>query len=270
VDYSLDYNIFDINRYFNKEAVLPLKTSHGCYYARCAFCTHHKGERYFEYELNNIEKTIMDTKHKYFFIIDDMVSKGRIIEISKIMKKYNKDWVCQLRPTKDYDCDTLKKLKEAGCNMIIWGVESGCQRVLDIMGKGTNVDDVSKVLQDSHEAGIRNVVYIMFGFPGETEEEFIETVKFLEDNNEAIDLVSTSVFGLQRGSLVYDNPEKYGVYEIVEKPRTVLEPKISFKVKEGLSNDDILRLKQKYRKKIEAINKYPKSMNFFREHMLVL
>ncbi|MEA3430608.1 MAG: radical SAM protein [Nanoarchaeota archaeon] len=268
-DYSLDYEIFNSDAYFVNEGVVPLKTSHGCYYANCAFCTHHKGEKYLEYNLKNIEETVKKCRHKYFFIIDDMVHKQRILKIADIMKKYNKKWSCQLRPTKDYDLETLKVMHESGCKTITWGVESGCQRILDLMNKTTKVDEVRNVLVNSHNLGIKNVVYIMLGFPTETKEEAEITVKFLEDNTYNIDLVSISIFGLQKGSPVYNEPEKFGVVEVIEEKRKLLPERITYKVSKGMDKEELKKYKKKIRSRIDKINKYPRYMNFFREHILL-
>ena len=152
--------------------------------------------------------------------------------------------------------------------MVIWGIESGNDRVLSLMKKGTNVKDVEIVLKRSHDAGIKNVTYIMFGFPTETKEEFLDTIQFLKRNDENIDLVSTSVFGLQKDTPVYKDPASFGIKKIIEEERTILEPKITYEVSVGLSNEQASILKKNYKKTIEKINKHPKGMNFFREHMI--
>ena len=175
-----------------------------------------------------------------------------------------------LRPTKDLNENTLIILAESGLKNIIWGVESGCDRILGLMQKGTNKKDVVQVLTDSKKAGIKNVLYIMFGFPTETKEEFLETINFLKDNQENIDLVSTSIFGLQKGTPIYKNPEQFNLTKITETKRTVLEPKISYKTNSGLTPEEIKKLKKTHQKTLEKINKFPKEMNFFREHLLNL
>ena len=109
---------------------------------------------------------------------------------------------------------------------------------------------------------------MVFGFPTETEKEFLDTVGFLEENSSNIDLVSVSSFGLQQGSKIYENPAAFGITKIKEEKRTILEPKISYEVNSGLSQQEVKRLVRKYHKRIEKINKYPSTMNFFREHML--
>jgi len=267
--YALDFSIYD-DEYFTPESVVPIKTSNTCYYRRCAFCSHYAKEKYFEFPLGDVKKTIKDSGKKHFFLADEMISKKRLLQIADFIRDLNVRWTCQLKPTKEYDYDTLKKLNESGLKMVEWGVESGNERVLKLMKKGTNVKDVEKVLEDSHKAGIKNVVYIMFGFPTETKEEFINTIDFLKRNSENIDLVSTTIFGLQKGTDVFENPSVYGIKKIYEEERTVLDPKISYDAAYGLTNDEARELRQKYKKTIDKINRYPKDMNFFREHMLIL
>ncbi len=132
--------------------------------------------------------------------------------------------------------------------MVIWGVESGNQRILNLMKKGTNVLDVKKVLKQSSDAGIKNVTYIMFGFPTETKEEFLDTINFLKENTDNIDLVSTSIFGLQKESKMFGEPENFGIKNVCEEKRTVLEPKISYEIISGLTKKEVIKLRDNYKK----------------------
>lgn len=265
---EIDFSVFPLKEYFTQDVVIPIKTSNTCYYQKCTFCSHHGKQNYKEFSIESIKETIKKSNAKKVFLIDDMIHKKRLLEIAAVMKELNVEWMCQLKPTKDLDLETLKILKDSGLKMVIWGVESGHDRVLELMGKGTNSKDVSQVLKDSREVGISNVLYIMFGFPTETKEEFLETISFLENNSDNIDLVSTAIFGLQKNTIVYNNPEKYKIVSITEKPRTILEPKIEYEVSEGLTSQEASKLRKKYKKTLDKINKYPKVMNFFREHMM--
>tara|TARA_Y100000310_G_scaffold337846_1_gene425965 strand:+ start:168 stop:1391 length:1224 start_codon:yes stop_codon:yes gene_type:complete len=253
----------DYNGYFVPENVVPVKTTSACYYRRCAFCTHFKDE-YHEFSLD--ERSLLGVKK--VFVIDDMVKKERLVEISKVFCRLGIEWMCQLKPSIEWDLETLKLLKRNGLKVVIWGVESGNDRVLKLMRKGTNVNDVRKVLESSKKVGIKNVVYVMFGFPTETRDEFLDTVKFLQENEMNIDLVSSSVFGLQKGSYVFENPEMFGIVDVVEKKRTLLSPSFSYTVSSGLQQNEIKELKKKYKKSIANVNKVPKWMNLYREWML--
>lgn len=272
-NYFLDFSIYDLNEYFTPKPVIPLKTTSTCYYKGCTFCAHFNSVPYIEYSLDMIKKTIIDSRQKYFFLIDDMIPVKMLLKIAETVKPLGIHWTCQLRPTKDLDEAVLKKLKESGLVFVMWGVESGNDRVLNLMNKGTNKHDISSVLKNSHNAGIKNVVYTMLGFPTEIKEEFLETIDFLKDNEKNIDLVSFSVFGLQKNVFIYNNPEKFGIKKIIEKKRTVLGHSISYEMDEKLkclSQKDANDLRNRYKKTIEKINKYPKTMNFFREHMFCM
>ena len=266
----LDFSIYNLKEYFTPYPVIPIKTCSTCYYKGCTFCTHFNRQKYFEFDLNIIKKSIINSKQKYFFLIDDMLSKKRLLEFAKKVEPLNIKYTCQLRPTKDLDFETLKKLRESGLTMIMWGVESGNDRILSLIRKGTNKKDIQKVLTDSHNAGIKNIVYMIFGFPTETKDEFLETIEFLKKNEKNIDLVSVSVFGLQKDTEIYNNPEKFRIKKIFHEKRTLLEPKITYELETGLTQQQANKLREKYKKTIEKINKYPKTMNFFREHMFCL
>lgn len=266
---TLDFSAYNLDDYFTPKVVIPLRTSSSCFYKQCTFCTHHNNAQYVEYPLEEIKETIIKSKQKYFFLIDDMVHKNRLLQLAELLKPLNILWMCQLRPTKDLDKQTLVKLKESGLRIVIWGVESANDRVLQLMKKGTNKKDLTQVLGDAKSTGIINVLYIMFGFPTETKEEFLETIDFLRQNTNNIDLISTSIFGLQKDAVIFSKPDKYGIVQIKTKQRTILEPAITYSVSSGLSQEEASQLRQKYKKTLDNINKYPKQMNFFREHMLV-
>lgn len=266
----LNYNIYNLKKYFSPQPVLPLKTSSTCAYKQCTFCTHYQKQKYEEYDLETINETIKKNKAKHYFLIDDMIPPKRLLELAKIFKKNKIKWTAQLKPTKSYTKKTLQELKKSGLTYIMWGVESGNNRILKMMKKSTNKETTAQVLKNAKEAKIINVVYIMFGFPTETKQEFKETINFLENEKENIDLISTSIFGLQKGTHIYNNPKKYEIKKITQEKRTLLEPKISYETQTGITNKEATKLKKKHQNLIEKINKYPKKTNFFREHLFFL
>ncbi len=270
VDRVLDFKQYPLEDYFTPKTVIPIKSSSTCYYRKCAFCTHHSNEKYFEYDLEDIRKTIVSSGAEHFFFIDDMISKSRLLEIAEMIAPLHVKWTCQLKPIHLLDKETLQKLKDSGLRIVMWGVESGNQRVLNMMRKGTIVRDIEKVLKDSHDAGIINSLFIMFGFPTETLDEFEDTIKFLRKNKDNVDLVLTSIFGLQKGSYVFKNPEKYYITDVKMTPRTLLDEKITYKCGKGLTSKKAFELRKKYYGVLMGINNCSDKFNFFREHMLVL
>ncbi len=264
----LDFSVFNLEQYFIPEIVMPLRTSTSCYYQQCSFCTHHGGAKYLEYDLEDLKKTILQSKAKHVFFIDDMIPKKRLLELAAVLKPLAVSWMCQLRPTKEFDLETLRILSDSGLRVVLWGVESGSDRILQLMKKGTNQKDIAGVLSNAHNAGIKNVLYVMFGFPTETETEFKETIAFLKENKNYLDLISTSTFGLQKESPMYSKPEQFGIAGIKTIGRTILEPKIEYSASSGLTVEQLEKLKREYKMTLEKMNKFPSQMNYFREHML--
>lgn len=264
-----DFSDYDKEDYLTIEPVYPLRTSVSCYYKQCAFCTHHFSQEYKEIPLEIIKETIQKNKIKNLYFFDDMISKTRLLEISKLLKPLKVKWWCQLKPTNDLQ-GIFQQLYDSGLRSISWGIESGNQRILNLMKKGTHLDNIPKIIQESHQAGILNLTYFILGFPTETKEEFLDTIRFIDNNKESIDLVSTSIFGLQKGSKVYINPKEYEITEIIEKKRTVLDDRISYKVKFGLQQSEVRLLRKKYESSLHKADKISKVYNFFKEQTIFL
>ena len=66
------------------------------------------------------------------------------------------------------------------------GMESGSQRVLQLMNKRITIEQSRKALAALAYAGIKTTTFWLFGFPGETEEDFLQTLKFIEENQDNI------------------------------------------------------------------------------------
>src|SRR5436305_5756712 len=71
--------------------------------------------------------------------------------------------------------DNVRALRRAGCAEAWMGVESGSQKILDAMDKGTRVDQVAKARQNLKEEGIRACYFLQFGYPGETWQDIQNT-----------------------------------------------------------------------------------------------
>lgn len=79
------------------------------------------------------------------------------------------------------DREMLQWLKEAGCVRVSFGAESGSQRVLDAMSKGTTVEQIRRAAALCREVGIEAYFYIMVGYPGEEWDDIQATVRLLRE-----------------------------------------------------------------------------------------
>jgi anaerobic magnesium-protoporphyrin IX monomethyl ester cyclase len=77
--------------------------------------------------------------------------------------------------------DTVEALRRAGCAEVWMGAESGSQKILDAMDKGTRVKDIYRARENLRSHGIRACFFLQFGYPGETWTEIEETIRMVRD-----------------------------------------------------------------------------------------
>jgi anaerobic magnesium-protoporphyrin IX monomethyl ester cyclase len=77
--------------------------------------------------------------------------------------------------------DNVRSLRRAGCAEVWMGVESGSQKILDAMDKGTRLDQVAKARENLRHEGIRACYFLQFGYPGETWHDIQNTIKLVRD-----------------------------------------------------------------------------------------
>lgn len=80
------------------------------------------------------------------------------------------------------------------------------------MRKGTDKKTMSRVIKDSHSFGIKVSVNVLVGFPGEEEEDFQQTIDFIEAHKDYIDQVNTgATLGIGVGSELHTSPHQFDI-----------------------------------------------------------
>lgn len=270
-----DFDDFPLREYYSPEIILPVLTSKGCYWMRCTFCVHHRS--YYRYRVRSTEKVIQDLKELqkrynafYFNFTDEMIHPRRFDQLceSILQEKLNIRLYADAKPTKDFTPQLLRKMYTAGVRAVLWGVESGVQRVLDIIDKGTNVPDIETVLQTSHEAGIWNMIFVIMGYPTMTEDEIKKDITFLTRNEPYISTLARSLFQLEVGSRIHENPEKFCITTIEHNPDP-FSAICRYEVSEGLLNREAERIYRRHRKTIMSISRISPYFGRLRDHMLL-
>jgi len=87
--------------------------------------------------------------------------------------------------------DTVESLRRAGCAEVWMGAESGSQKILDAMDKGTRVAQIYEARENLRRHGIRACYFLQFGYPGETWEDIEKTVRMVRETQP--DVVGISV-----------------------------------------------------------------------------
>ncbi|HXW68727.1 MAG TPA: radical SAM protein, partial [Dissulfurispiraceae bacterium] len=106
------------------------------------------------------------------------------------------------------DKPLLRAFKDAGCWAILFGAESGVQKNLNTIRKGTTLAQIRTAVKTAREVGLKVSTPFMFGIPGETYEEGLQTIDFALDLNP--DIANFHAITPFPGTYLYDNLEKFG------------------------------------------------------------
>lgn len=200
---ELPYHLLEMDKYsvfFTENGLksATLNTSRGCPF-RCKFCSDpvlNEGRwRGFSSTrvLEKIESLYKNHGVQMIYFQDDYFpgSKRRFIEILQGLKEYKGEirWA-----TLGIRADTLVKLSDdewdllydSGCHSLEIGIESGNKRIVELINKAETVDEMRRANAKLAEYDIKVKYTMIVGFPGETEEEVMDTVKFaleLESKN---------------------------------------------------------------------------------------
>lgn len=193
-----DFSSFNINKYKLKNT-LPLLFSRGCAW-RCKFCTTFKTwKNYRNRSANNIYKEIIyrieNNRYLSNFLLYDCAYNQNLPmleELCDLLIQNNINILfgghAKILPM---EVNLLHKMKKAGFNYFNFGLESGSSKVLKLMNKPYTSDFAEDIIKKSFNAGIEVGVNLVVGFPGETEQDFIETVKFIQRNKKYINTIES-------------------------------------------------------------------------------
>ncbi len=200
--------------------LMPIVGSRGCI-AKCTFCGEWRlwGGKFRSRTSENIVEEIKGLQRLYgarYIRFNDSLLNGdiRILESFcdlLIKENVNIEWMGNARIRPQMTSKLLKKMYQAGCRALWYGLESGSPNILAKMRKDITLETVSNVIRNTSETGISVLTFIIVDFPGETEEDFQQTVDFVIQNRYFIDVVHVSQFALLLGSDIHQNPNGFGV-----------------------------------------------------------
>jgi anaerobic magnesium-protoporphyrin IX monomethyl ester cyclase len=201
--------------YWDMAAKSPLDvmiTSRGCTYD-CSFCF--KVERRARFHSVDYVMTEFETMRrkniKSIHIQDDAFTvnapRCKIIAEALIAGRYKFDIKVRGRVNSAKE-ELLKLLRKAGVNTIIYGLESGSQKMLDSMNKRTTVEQNREAIRITKKVGINCLGEIMIGMPGENRETINETIQFLLETKPIIGYVPV-LYPLPN-TKVYNDAQKDG------------------------------------------------------------
>ena len=196
-----DYSDFTLKHYSGK----VLLTSRGCP-RRCVFCSEWRlGKRFRQMTGDRIFAEVQyqlkrDPEITRFFFADSALNGGmeslsRFCDLV-IENNVHIRWrgFAVVRP--EMTPAFLEKMRRAGCEDLIYGVETGSARLLEDMGKPVTPELNGLVLRNSQRAGIHTLATMMVGFPTEREEHFRETLDFVRAYADGIGDIAVALFSI--------------------------------------------------------------------------
>ncbi|MBD3272266.1 MAG: radical SAM protein [Elusimicrobia bacterium] len=222
--------------------LVSLRTSVGCYWNKCAFCSLSL-RKYQQRNIDHVLDEFAEVVHRYkpatILLSDLSVSAHRLLQIAEgiIRKRIRVKWEAFARLDTNYTPSLCRILSRSGCTALRFGLESGNQRVENLMNKGHDLKEVPSVLENLHRAGIYTSVTAIMGFPTETVGELMDTVNFLKANSRNLSNIGLSSFGLNAGSDVFNNPAKYSVNNIQQQEDMFFSRNFDYDVACGISHD---------------------------------
>lgn len=164
--------------------VTTMFTSRGCPF-QCAFCDRpHLGKKFRARSAQNVVNEMEECLKlgiEEILVYDDTftVDRKRVIDICNEIIRKGLKFIWDIRARVDtVDEEVLKKLKQAGCKRIHFGVEAGTEKILKILNKGITLSQVEKAFALSKKLGIETLGYFMIGSPTETKEDIYRTIEF--------------------------------------------------------------------------------------------
>lgn len=182
----------DEKDYFFPASTYPsiqIFTGRGCPF-RCDFCVYPQTMHGHAFRARSAENVVAEFAYiaenfpdVHEVVIEDdtfTANKKRVLEICQLLvkRKLSKrlKWLCNARV--NLDLETMKAMKKAGCRLIIPGIESGSQQILDNIKKGTTIEQIYTYVANAKKAGLLIHACYMVGNQGETRQTMENTLKF--------------------------------------------------------------------------------------------
>jgi radical SAM superfamily enzyme YgiQ (UPF0313 family) len=157
---------------------------------------------------------LADLGIRHIIFVDDLftVRKQRVIDLCHAFldQGFTFSWSCNSHPNL-LDADTMKLMRRAGCWQIAYGIESGSQRVLDVVKREVRIPRMRETLRMTRAAGIRAKGYVMIGHPTEGIDSLLETDAFLKEVE--LDLCQITKFTPYPGTPAYPTIRDHGTFD---------------------------------------------------------
>ncbi|RLS66412.1 MAG: radical SAM protein [Planctomycetota bacterium] len=228
-----DFSDFPWDRY--RTRVIPLMTGRGCQWNRCVFCSDIVSVSGRTFRTKSVDAVMHEVRElamrhectNFLFLDIKLNSDPRTLRgiVEHIQRNApGAQWVGTVHVDQRKDNGLsraeLRAAVAAGMRRVSFGLESGSQRVLDLMDKGCSVELNQEFIRNAYDAGLSVRCTMIRGFPGETAEDVVLTAEFLERNSAYIDRIRANDLAIIEGTplhkTVRDEPTRFPELKVLQ------------------------------------------------------
>jgi len=177
---------YSVPHWLYNDKVLSIHGGRGCPF-NCNFCYHHSVPRYRKINdmFDGLNELIAKYKINMLYFGDDLVlatpqrARELIQAIRNLKHKVEFSVTCRFDILERIDDELLLEMKKNGCRIMSLGIESGSQKILDIIDKRITVEQIKKGLARLKNAGILTTASVMIGQYRETMEDVQKTIDLM-------------------------------------------------------------------------------------------
>ena len=213
-----DYVLEPYRNPLNGELVLPYQVTRGCVY-NCTFCIKHPDEETFETKsYNKVIEDLKEMRKKYnckTFMFSGRNIGSSYQYLNGLMNCFLEEniglkWHGHISVT-HIDLPLLRKMRQSGCESLMYGIETGSDRILKMINKKQTSSQASELLRLTKEVGIKAMAYFMVGYPHEEENDVIDTINFIKENKAYIDFVCIRRLVIAYNNIMSRDPLRCGI-----------------------------------------------------------
>ena len=217
-----EYALLEDRGYFSPTPLVYYSPTRGCYWNRCTFCDYglNFGTPTSPWRQRKLETVIEDLRKiaghaRFVYLSVDVLAPATIVKLARVLADEGIEvrWGAEVRLERHFSADACEALRRSGCVGVSVGFESGSQRILDAIDKGTKLSDIAATLGHFHDNDIAVQMMGFTGFPSETAAEALESVAFLDLHRENWTVAGLGDFILTPGAIVAMRPGDFGIVE---------------------------------------------------------
>lgn len=211
--------------FFAPQPIVPLALGLGCAWGRCTFCPDYERHTYQpapdQSWLQALEQVLENHAELTLHLTDSCVPPESLDCLATAIRERNLPvrWYAFVRLEKALlQSGRLEQWVGGGCRLLQFGLETAAPELLRAMHKGIQPHLAAAVLDKAAALGIRNYVYLLFGFPGETHDHQLQTLDFVLDHQQSIHYLNNAIFILPKNSPIAIRPEQFSINALRRLP----------------------------------------------------